>query len=280
MEFQHFIITRFNLKNKDWKIDKNNQEILNEEWLEFRYDLFLKSCFNSIKNQSNLNFKWLVYFDVDTPEKYKKLNKELTNKFPQFKPLYKSSNSVFLQDLPKDIHQFKSNQTISHFITTRIDNDDAFHFRAIETIQNNFNYQNRVILNLSWIYCYNVVKKEITRHHFLSNPFISLVEPYNENFDRATIFSRSHNDWRKDTEILKIESEEVFCLQMIHERNVLNKMEGVYVKNNRLVKDFNLLLTINHDKLYFLKVFFSNIKILLNRRKTQIKNKVRKIFNK
>lgn len=279
-DFEHFIITRFNLKNKVWEIDKNNQKVLNESWLEFRYDIFLKSCFNSLKNQSNLNFKWLVYFDTDTPEKYKKLNKELSDQFSQFKPVYKNSNNAFIKDLLKDIDLFKSDDTATHLITTRIDNDDAFHFKTIETIQNSFNYQNKVIVNLSWIYCYNIIKQQTTKHLFLSNPFISLIELYNRDFERDTVFSRNHTDWKKDTDILRVESGGVFCLQIIHDRNILNKMSGTYVKNTELANEFNLLFEVNYNKLYFIKVFYSNFMVLLNKRKKQLKRKCSNFFKK
>ena len=51
--FDHFLITRFNLKNNDWNVDKNDNVICDKDWLNFRFDIFEKTCFNSIKNQNN-----------------------------------------------------------------------------------------------------------------------------------------------------------------------------------------------------------------------------------
>jgi hypothetical protein len=61
--FHHFVLTRFNVK-----IGLGGGESVapNLEWLVHRFDLFDKFCFPSVRNQSNLNFKWLVFFDVDT----------------------------------------------------------------------------------------------------------------------------------------------------------------------------------------------------------------------
>ncbi|WP_051227980.1 glycosyltransferase [Gillisia sp. JM1] len=58
--FQHYILTRFNLRAEDWTTTKNNEKVLTEEWLEERFDLFENYCFSSVRNQTNQNFKWLV----------------------------------------------------------------------------------------------------------------------------------------------------------------------------------------------------------------------------
>ena len=69
--FQHYLITRFNLKKEGWDTSKNNIPVLTEEWLERRFKLFETFCFPSVKHQSNQNFTWFVYFDVDTPKVFK-----------------------------------------------------------------------------------------------------------------------------------------------------------------------------------------------------------------
>lgn len=38
--FQHFIITRFNLRREDWITTKNNDEVLSDIWLEEWFELF------------------------------------------------------------------------------------------------------------------------------------------------------------------------------------------------------------------------------------------------
>ncbi len=257
--FDHFIITRFNLKNNDWNVDKNNNVICDDDWLNFRFDIFEKTCFNSIKNQSNLNFKWLVYFDIETPNNYKKRIESLNNDFPQFKPIYKESNQVFLNDLSKDIKGFTNKEYI---ITTRIDNDDAFHYKAIEKIQEQFNYQDSIIINLPWIVCFDLLNKKMSKHFYVSNPFISLIEKKTVNTFQ-TVFCKAHNDWRKSHQIININDNKSYCFQLIHERNIYNQMEGDFIYDKKITKQFNLLIDLSTGVFYPIKVFL--FKIALNK---------------
>tara|TARA_B110001450_G_C17639850_1_gene488887 strand:- start:416 stop:1258 length:843 start_codon:yes stop_codon:yes gene_type:complete len=259
--FDHFIITRFNLKNKDWTLDKNANNICDEEWLKFRYEVFTKTCYNSIKNQDVKNFKWLVYFDTNTPELYKDINKKLHTDFPLFTPLYRDSNQQFLDNLADDI---KSLTTKDYIITTRIDNDDAFHYKAIETIQKEFDFQEEVIINLPWIICFDMLKKRMSKHYFVSNPFISLIEKKTiETF--KTVFSKQHNEWRKSNEIININDKKPYCFQLIHERNICNNMQGQYINDNFIAKHFNLLLDVSTSIFYPLFVLKNKSIIYIKR---------------
>ena len=50
--------------------------ILDEKWMENRFWLFENYCLPSVVNQSNQNFIWCLYFDIETTEKYKqRINK-------------------------------------------------------------------------------------------------------------------------------------------------------------------------------------------------------------
>ena len=66
MSYNHFIITRFNLKFPDVTGGKNTSVIgvPANEWLANRTDLFMKYCLPSVLNQTSVNFKWLLYFDI------------------------------------------------------------------------------------------------------------------------------------------------------------------------------------------------------------------------
>ncbi len=55
---QHFLFTRFNLRNESWNSTKNANPVLTEEWLEKRFDLFERFCLPSVKAQINQNFRW------------------------------------------------------------------------------------------------------------------------------------------------------------------------------------------------------------------------------
>ena len=257
--FDHFIITRFNLKNEDWTTDKNNKVISDKDWLHFRFDIFKKTCYNSIKNQSVKFFKWLVYFDTETPEKYKLIIDKLQHDFPLFVPIYKESNQKFLDELSEDVKRLTDKEYI---ITTRIDNDDAFNFKAIEKIQDQFNYQKAVIINLPWIVCFDLFNKNMSTHFFVSNPFISLIEKKTVNTFQ-TVFCKAHNDWRKSHQIININDNKSYCFQLIHKRNICNQMAGDLIYDKKITKQFNLLIDLSTGMFYPIKVFlFKVIKYL------------------
>lgn len=72
-KYQHFVITRFNMKMQDWyHKDKNGNSTKDQAWLNERTFLFETFCFPSITAQTHKAFTWLCFFDEDTPEEYKK----------------------------------------------------------------------------------------------------------------------------------------------------------------------------------------------------------------
>ena len=59
--FQHFILTRFNLRKKGWDETKSQSKVLTDSWMENRLKLFEQYCYSSIKSQTVKNFEWLVF---------------------------------------------------------------------------------------------------------------------------------------------------------------------------------------------------------------------------
>ena len=69
MNFEHFIITRFNLPIYS-KTKSGNISSTETKYLDNRFKLFMNYCLPSIKQQTCQNFKWLVLFDINTPDEY------------------------------------------------------------------------------------------------------------------------------------------------------------------------------------------------------------------
>jgi hypothetical protein len=65
--FEHFVLTRFNVRESADKTDL----VLNPVWLQFRFDLFERFCWPSVRAQTTGAFTWLVFFDKDTPEPFR-----------------------------------------------------------------------------------------------------------------------------------------------------------------------------------------------------------------
>lgn len=58
--FDHFILTRFNVRVPGWARQTD------DDWLRNRISLFERYCVTSVANKTSKEFRWLVFFDVST----------------------------------------------------------------------------------------------------------------------------------------------------------------------------------------------------------------------
>lgn len=230
-EYQHFILTRFNLKSKSWSKDKNKNPTGNDEWMNHRIKIFERYCFPSIKNQTNQKFLWLVFFSENTKEKYKKIIERLQKVYSNFVPIYLSvekgnnlnnylNNNQLIENL--------LNKNTKYVITTRIDNDDCLGKYAVETIQEYANKiipklnRKRIFVNLLLGYIFDKKSKKLYLTEEFSNPFISLIEEITDDSIK-TVWGAKHNEVSKLGKIKQIYDKPNW-LRIIHEKNVLNEI--------------------------------------------------------
>lgn len=154
-QFQHYIITRFNLGRDDWNTTKNSEKVLSNSWLEKRFELFENFCFNSVKNQTNQNFKWLVFFDINTPDEYRIKIDSFKEKFSNFYPIFIDGMSNFLPSIVENIKKMDENPFI---ITSRLDNDDCIHKDYVNTVQSYFDNQD--FMAVDFIDGYTIVSRQ------------------------------------------------------------------------------------------------------------------------
>lgn len=186
--FNHIILTRFNVKIN--KKDRNHNLYLDASWLQERFNAFENFCYPSIRAQTNKDFKWIVFFDVDTPKLFKekivsyKDCKEFTPVFVNC--IYNDNEAIPAEAKSKVLNELEVPQDF--MLTTRLDSDDAIGKDFVKIVQNNFIEENGVSLNL--VYGYVLYEKKLyLRRYDQGNPFISLVEKL-ENFKGA--FQKSH----------------------------------------------------------------------------------------
>lgn len=233
----HFLLTRFNLKVGRKKTKKDIP--IDEGWLENRFMLFDKYCYPSVKNQINQNFKWLVFFNVETPVKYIKKIEKYKNDYVNFIPIFTMETAVksTCENISKLLHD-----GTTHIITSRLDNDDAIHKDYINKIQDCFSDQDFCIIDIIYGYVYSIrPKRELAIRRKYSNPFISLIES-SDNF--VTILSRKHTEWASEER--KITIKDKLWLQVIHKYNVSNTMNTKiikYLNRYNILKEFNILET-------------------------------------
>lgn len=120
MAYEHYILTKFNLGLYS-NPNKRRVKVKPDVWMEHRLSLFEKVTLSSIKNQSCQNFSWLLLVDKHTPEKFIRRMEDFNY----------SNIKICCNDWEITNGNFD-------IITTRIDNDDAFHVDFIKEIQHKY----------------------------------------------------------------------------------------------------------------------------------------------
>jgi len=234
--FSHLLITRFNLKNPNWVVTKNNEALLDDQWMQERMELFKNYCLPSILNQTNKNFKWLLFFDSSTDEKFRKSITELVNNHNFIEVLYidgmPNFNKRILEYIEKNIKE------IPYLITSRIDNDDCISNRFIEEVQKNFNKQDFMAFDYIQGYTLQIEPQIILgKKEHIFNPFISLIE---KNENPKTVWHYVHNQWKKEPRVTQITDKRIW-MSIIHEKNKVNEFDGYgNIDWNSINKEFIL----------------------------------------
>ena len=240
--FKHFIITRFNIPAK--YAGRKNQNIsmvdpkTDEKYLDNRIRLFEKYTFPSIKNQTNKNFKWLVLFSDQTPEKYKNHMNKLQMECEMFCPLYLQDEEAY--DFDNYLKSVLENFKCDVYITTRIDNDDAISVKMVERIQNFYekNKNDNVLLSFSYGLQYTEKNKKLAFQNIFGNHFITMILPGADK----TVISFPHNDIPEKIKKVNIgEKTKPMWIEVIHETNYANQtffnIKNA-VKNTDVFKEF------------------------------------------
>ncbi len=235
--FQHYIITRFNLRRTDWVKTKNDDKVLSADWLEERFELFENFCFPSVNNQTNKNFKWLVFFDINTPEVYKSKIEDYKSLSINFFPFFIDGMDMFL---PSILQKIKELTTAEYVITSRLDNDDSLHKNYVAIVQSAFDSQDYLAVDI--IDGYGMQTGSIMRigkMRHLYNPYISLIE--NTQYCKS-VWSKGHTYWKYENRIVRIKNKRLW-LTIIHEKNKSNKFRGYGAVSSTVLEDFNISVT-------------------------------------
>ena len=123
-QFKHYIMTRFNTGLYD---PGARIRVSADQWMQHRIKLFTAFTLPSIMGQSCQNFTWLVLMDEQTPVVYREMLESI--RYPNMKLVYQNSPSPWPQNVEPGDYDL---------ITTRIDNDDAFHGDVVRVIRDNW----------------------------------------------------------------------------------------------------------------------------------------------
>jgi len=255
-QFSHFFLTKFNVRSfPDLKPG------CDPAWLDRRFKLFDQYCFPSMLNQSNQNFQWLVFFDIDTPEDFKQKIAEYVSKWPNFVPVYLDCPlpyGQFPDDVRAVVRQYIP-EDCEYLITTWLDNDDAIHKDYVQMIQDNFSEQEGETIN--FFFGYQLADGKLYFDFELANHFISLVEKYNpESFN--TCLCRPH----KELYEVCTSAKKVFCkpvwIEVVHGSNYMNVYRrGFRVPTGKILQDFSIQPKPPEDQEKFVPFLVEQVKI-------------------
>ena len=234
-QFNHFFLTKFNVRSFH-----DLRPGCEPAWLEKRFKLFDQYCFPSVSNQSNQNFKWLMFFDVETPEPFKQKIENYAKQWNNFVPIYLDCPLPYGQ-FPDEVRAIVREHIPSdceYLITTWLDNDDAIHKNYVQMIQDNFNQQDSETLN--FIFGYQLAEGKLYFDFEVSNHFISLIEKYNpDSFN--TCLCRPH----KELYEVCHSATKILCkpawIEVVHGSNYMNVYRrGFRVPIGAIPADFSI----------------------------------------
>lgn len=125
--YSHLVITRFNVRTKF-----AGEAPPTAGWLADRFKLFDQFCWPSLRSQTNQNFTWLVLFDTETPQDFRKKIDSYAAQWSNFRPCYVDNwHALCLDTLVKPYLDGDA----QYLVTSRIDNDDALGREYINVVQ-------------------------------------------------------------------------------------------------------------------------------------------------
>jgi hypothetical protein len=226
-DLDHVLLTRFNLPT-------DGVEGLiraREGWLRERVALFETYCAPSVYGQTCQNFLWVIYFDPDSPEW---LHDWISKHAPgRFTPVFRSSASS--DDVAIDIRALLGGSN-SILVTSNIDNDDALALDFVERIQRAASYVERTALYITYGLIKNGARIYLRRD--ARNAFCSVAESWDSP---STCWCDWHNLLGNSMQVRQLGGAPGW-LQVVHGRNVSNRVRGRLVSPSQYVRLFPGLL--------------------------------------
>lgn len=217
--FEHFLITRFNLRNPRWTSSRSQHPALSDAWLQGRFRLFEQYCLPSVAAQTEPGFTWLVYFDTQTPEQWRPRIEGYRRDCPQFQPVFVDGMAAFLSDIQARIGAADS----PYLISSRLDNDDCISTDFIASIQAQFVPADFLALDFIDGYMLEIAPvRRLGRTVNAYNPFVSLIE---RNREPRSVWFRDHAQWKQEPRLRRIRDQRVW-LTVIHQENKTNEFRG------------------------------------------------------
>jgi hypothetical protein len=228
LRVEHFIITRFNVRSSGVLSRGRAQP----NWLDHRIGLFERFCLPSVQSQIRSDFRWLIYFDSETPQSYREIFNSYEN-IPQVVAIHVGLDQFNAARIREDILGLLTGST-THILTTRLDNDDALSRHFVERLRGEIETSEKLAYNFSNGLIFHRDKIYLTKDP--GNAFVSLLEPRE---DLRTVWARSHAQLQQIAPVFQMKGAPAW-LQVVHELNVANRVVGKRVLKRDWLQDFSV----------------------------------------
>lgn len=227
-EISHVLLTRFNLPT----LGVESLVRARDGWLRERQVLFERYCLPSVKQQSERNFNWIIYFDIESPFWLKKRIAELSAD-GTFVPLFR--HSVPHDELLKDISDV-AGRTAEILLTTNLDNDDALSSDFVARLQASVLGPHRRAIYISQ----GLIQQgqRLFLRHDPTNAFCTVSESRHQPL---TCWMDWHNRLDRHMPSSQVPGGPGW-LQVVHDGNVSNRVRGRRVSPRRYADTFGQAL--------------------------------------
>ena len=246
--FTHVVLTRFNLKGL------GNKAAPDDDWLAHRLDLFEQYTLPSMRAQTCRHFRWLVFFDAETPE-FARTRIASYEAWTNFIACYvEESYRLVRTKVVSSIVEQHIQKNDTHLISTRLDNDDAVARTFIQQIQDQFQGQTFEVLN--FMNGLLLAKNRLYHKQIRSGPFASLIEagpPF------RTIWYQMHGLLGEVGEVREIDTRPAW-VQVVHGRNVSNQVLPSFerVPMSQLTEQFEIQVSLTAGWMDRIHVMWNN----------------------
>jgi Putative rhamnosyl transferase len=227
-DVNHVLLTRFNLPSEGYE----SLVRAKEGWLRERIALFERYCIPSVRAQTNQAFHWIIYFD---PESHEWLKQRIENHVEDklYTPIFRKS--VSLSELLGDIRGLSIIES-PRLITTNLDNDDALATDFVERIQKSAPSQGKKAVYLA----HGIIKSgpRLYLRVDRTNAFCSVACDW---ASPTSCWSDWHTRLAKSMPSVELHGEPAW-LQVVHGRNVCNRVSGRLVSSSEYTRLFPGLL--------------------------------------
>ncbi|MBC9726988.1 glycosyltransferase [Streptomyces sp. TRM68367] len=215
MDFEHVLLTRFNVRLSD------DQESPCEEWLAARIRIFRDLCLPSVRRQRRPPQHWFVFCDARTPRRWQSEIERLAAG-GAFRPVW--LDGAFDARAVNEAVAAEGLGRRKYLVSSRLDCDDALAPHFTETVQQQLGRTSGAYF-VNLVLGYQMSAGRFYLRPYIANPFISYVEPQFPGRPWATVFCRPHH-MITDQPLVQVRCRPAW-LQVIHGRNLTNRVRGI-----------------------------------------------------